>query len=193
MTIRPYKETDREAVHDACLYCDGPDNFSESTKNFLFATYCDYYIEREPFNCFVATDENDKAVGYIICAEDFDKFIKIFNEEYFTRIPEEDTSCRFYASTANEVQKKYKDDYPAHLHIDILYTHHRLGLGRRLMDALISHLKEKGVKGVVLSVNAKNEKGVNFYKKYGFDLLEETPDCIAFGIKLQEKDNEKIS
>ena len=96
MTIRPYKETDKEAVHDICLYCDGPENYSEDIKNFLFATYCDYYIEKEPFNCFVAADENDKAVGYIICAEDFDKFIKVFREEYFTRIPEEDTSERIF-------------------------------------------------------------------------------------------------
>ncbi len=189
MTIRPYKETDREAMHDICLYCDGPDNYSESTKNFLFATYCDYYIEKEPFNCFVAADENDKAIGYIICAEDYDGFIKIFNEEYFTRIPETDTTNRFYASTSTVVQKKYKDDFPAHLHIDILHGYHRIGLGHKLTDALIAHLKEKGVKGVVLSVNAKNEKGVNFYKKYGFTLLEETPDYIAFGMNLENKEN----
>ncbi len=187
MIIRPYKETDREAVHDACLYCDGPDNYSDSTKNFLFATYCDYYIEKEPFNCFVAADENDKAVGYIICAEDFDKFIKIFREEYFTRIPEEDTSCRYYASMSTVTQEKFKKDYPAHLHIDILHNYHRMGLGGRLMDTLISHLKQKGIRGVVLEVNAKNEKGINFYNKYGFELLAETPDSMTFGMKLQEK------
>lgn len=186
MIIRPYKETDREAVHNICLYCDGPENYSESTKNFLFSTYCDYYIEKEPFNCFVAADEKDRAVGYIICAENFDKFIKTFKEEYFTRIPEEDTVSRFYASTSTVVQEKFKKDYPAHLHIDILYDYHRMGLGRKLMDALVSHLKEKGIKGIVLGVSAQNEKGINFYKKYGFRLLEETPDSLAFGIKLQE-------
>lgn len=187
MTIRPYKETDREAVHNICLYCDGPENFSENAKNFLLSTYCDYYIEKEPFNCFVAADENDNAVGYIICTEDFDTFIKIFSEEYFTRIPESDTTNRFYASTSTVVQKKYKEDYPAHLHIDIFTEYQRLGLGHKLTDTLISHLREKGVKGVVLSVSALNEKGIAFYKKYGFTLLEETPDYVAFGIKLQEK------
>lgn len=188
MIIRPYKETDREAVHDACLYCDGPDNYSESTKNFLFATYCDYYIEKEPHNCFVAADENDKAVGYIICAEDYDSFIRIFREEYFVRIPEENTSGRYYASTSTLAQEKYKCDYPAHLHIDILYNYHRMGLGRQLMDTLIDHLKKKGIRGVVLEVNAKNEKGVAFYKKYGFRLIEESPDSMVFGMKLQEEE-----
>ncbi|MBQ6898548.1 MAG: GNAT family N-acetyltransferase [Clostridia bacterium] len=187
MTIRPYKNTDRDAVHDACLYCDGPENYSEGTKNFLFATYCDYYIEKEPFNCFVAADDNDRAVGYIICAEDFDSFIKTFREEYFTRIPEDDTACRYYAAASTEVPERYKEVYPAHLHIDILHGFHRMGLGKKLMDALISHLKEKGVRGVVLGVNVKNEQGVNFYKKYGFELLGEDPDTLAFGMKLQEK------
>ena len=43
-----------------------------------------------------------------------------------------------------------------------MHDFHRLGLGHRLMDALISHLMAKSVKGVILWVDPKNEKGVNF-------------------------------
>ena len=57
---------------------------------------------------------------------------------------------------------------------------------RSTYDKNKSHLKKKGIKGVVLGVSSQNEKGINFYKKYGFRLLEETPDSLAFGIKLQE-------
>ena len=54
-----------------------------------------------------------------------------------------------------------------------------MGLGRKLMDALISHLKKKDIKGVVLGVSAQNEKGINFYKKYGGKVIE----TIDFPIK----------
>ena len=76
MAIRPYEAKDKENVQFICLNSDGPDEFSEIGRHFLLTTYCDYYTEQEPENCFVATDENDNAVGYILCAENFDKFKK---------------------------------------------------------------------------------------------------------------------
>ena len=74
MTIRPYKGKDKENVRFVCLNSEGPCKSSKRGINFSLAVYCDYYIENEPFNCFVAVDENDKAIGYVISAENFDKF-----------------------------------------------------------------------------------------------------------------------
>ncbi len=185
MTIRPYDNKDKDAVHNICLYCDGPEDFSEEAINFLLSTYCDYYIEMEPHNCFVAVDENDTAVGYIICTEDFDKYISQFKEQYITRIPEEETKYRIFSNNANRLHEKYKDIYPAHLHIDILPEYQRMGIGHLLMDKLLSHLNEKRIRGVMLDVASFNEKGIAFYKKYGFNVIEESPDGIAFGKKLQ--------
>ena len=184
MTIRPYEPKDKENVRNVCLYCDGYEEFREDTKNFLFATYCDYFTEKEPHNCFVAANDNDEAVGYIICAENFDTFFKCFNEEYFTRIGEECKNERYYASTAYVYHKEYKDSYPAHLHIDILQEYQRMGLGHRLMDTLITHLKKKGVKGLMLTVAKHNNKGLAFYQKYGFTAIEDKPDCIIYGVTL---------
>ena len=76
-------------------------------------------------------------------------------------------------------------NYPAHLHIDIDSNYQRLGIGTRLMDALINHLKAKGVKpGLMLVVGATNEQGRNFYKKYGFKELAITKMGVAMGIDL---------
>ncbi len=184
MIIRNYRDTDKKAVQNICLYSDGFENFSDSSINFLLSTYCDYYTECEPYNCFVAADDNDIAVGYIICAENYDSFIKKFNEEYFTRIPENDTVHLTYASHSTVLHQKYKDSYPAHLHIDILPEYQRMGLGHKLMDALLSHLREKKIKGIMLTLPPHNEKGMSFYKKYGFELLEILPDDTVFGMKL---------
>ncbi len=185
MNIRSYKNTDREDVRYVCINCDGPSDMSESAEHFILSTYCDYYIEAEPENCFVAADSSDKAVGYIICSDNFDRFYDTLKKEYIPRIPEEETQLRFYATTSAVFQEKYKNDYPAHFHIDILPEYQRMGIGHKLVDILCEHLKNKNIPGVMLSVSADNLKGDTFYKKYGFTLIESTPAANVYGIRLK--------
>ncbi len=184
MTIRPYESKDKENVRFVCLNSEGPCKSSKRGINFGLAVYCDYYIEKEPHNCFVAADESDKAVGYIICAEDFDKFYPVFLDEYYTRIKKWEFKRRRSALRSVIPHEKYKEEYPAHLHIDVLPEYQRMGLGHKMTDALLAHLKEKGVKGLMLTTWIKNEKGRGFYDKYGFTLLAEMKNCAVYGIKL---------
>lgn len=184
MIIKNFEEKYKKDVQNVCLYCDGYEDFHEDTINFLLSTYCDYYTENEPDNCFIAVNEKDEAVGYILCSEDFDSFYEVFRRDYLSKVPPEDKANRFYAEMSTVMHKKYKDSYPAHLHIDIMGDYQRMGLGHKLTDALISHLKEKKVKGIMLSVSPLNPKGIGFYEKYGFTLLEKNPDSIVYGMKL---------
>jgi len=188
MIIRQFEKRDTEDVRYICLNCDGPSDMTPEGEHFILVTYCDYFIEKEGHNCFVACDENDKAVGYILCAENYDKFIECFRNEYIPKIPEEQKEHRFYASTSAVLQGKYKDEYPAHLHIDILPEYQRMGLGHKLTDALCSHLKSKKVKAVMLTVNPENIKGAAFYEKYGFSLIESTPTDLVYGIKFSDEE-----
>lgn len=184
MTVRPYKEQDKEAVHFICLNSDGPCKSSARGKNFILSVYCDYYIENEPENCFVVADENDKAIGYIICTEDFDAFKERFINEYYTKIEKWEFRRRKSALRSIIPHEKYKEEYPAHLHIDILPGFQRMGLGGKLTDVLLEHLKKKGIKGIMLTTWIRNEKGRGFYDKYGFTLLEEMKNCAVYGLKL---------
>lgn len=184
MKIRNYEEKDKEFVRFVCLNCDEPFNSSEKSKNFFLSVYCDYYIEHEPDNCFVVADENDVAVGYIISTEDFDKFKVCFLEEYYTRLDENDFLERQSAIESFLPQEEYKNDYPAHFHIDIMPDFQRMGFGSQLIDTLVEHLKQKNIKGLMLTVWNQNEKGCNFYIKYGFTLLEERKNVNVFGLKI---------
>ncbi len=184
MTVRPYREKDKENVHFVHFNSDGPCKKNKRGINFGLAVYCDYYIEKEPENCFVATDENDKAIGYIICTENFDRFHSIFLKEYYTKIQSWEFKRRKSALKSIESQEKYKGEYPAHLHIDILPEYQRMGLGRKLMDTLCNHLREKGVKGIVLTVWHKNYNAIKFYEKYGFEPIERKETTIVYGLKL---------
>ena len=184
MTIRPYEERDKESIRFICLNSNGPCKASEKEINFLLTTYCDYFIEEEGRNCFVAADENDNAVGYILCAENYDNFSKAFRSKYLPRISRYDLKSRLFAVLSDFFQRKYKKTYPAHLHIDILPQYQRMGLGHMLMDALCLNLKSKGIKGVCLTAGVKNIKGRKFYEKYGFTLLEEMPVAAVYGLKI---------
>lgn len=184
MTVRPYEEKDKENVRLVCLNSDGPCKLFKRGKNFILTTYCDYYIEKEGGNCFVAADENDRAIGYIICTENFDEFKKCFTAEYLTRFKKYEYKRRSSALRSIVPHEKYKEEYPAHLHIDVLPEYQRMGLGHKMTAVLIDHLKNKSVKGLMLTTWIKNEKGRGFYDKYGFTLLEETESCAVYGIKL---------
>lgn len=182
VTIRAYQPKDRDAVRTCCLLNAGNPQ-KEKQKEFILTTYCDYYIECEPENCFVAANDDDEAVGYILCAEDFARFKARFLRDYLPRA----RKLGFIKAKASVgsfgLQGKYAEDYPAHLHIDILDDYQRQGIGSRLVDALKDNLAAKQVKGLMLTVGRKNEKGINFYKKYGFSVIETAVGAVAMGIK----------
>lgn len=184
MTVRPYTEKDKEDVRFICLNSDGPCEGDEKENFFILNTFCDYFIEKEGENCFVCVDENDKAIGYVICAEDYDRYFEAFVKEYIPRFDETATDDREGALHSADPQGEFKADYPAHLHIDVLPEYQRMGVGHKMVDALCEHLRKKGVKGVMLTTGVDNEKGRGFYKKYGFTELKIYDDAVAYGLKL---------
>ncbi len=182
MNVRPYQPKDFERMHKICFETSSGFD-SEKGRVALFATYCDYYVNEEPENCFVAVNENDEAIGYVICSSDPIRYERVFKEKY-APVLKKASPVRYLFHVVNEwLCRRIKKEYPAHLHIDILPEGQRMGLGTRLMDALTDHLKKNGVKGVYLVCGAGNEKGVNFYKKYGFKVLSEKLGSVTFALK----------
>lgn len=185
IVIREYQADDRLQVQNICIATGGDFAQRADMRPLLLSAFCNYYIEKEPENCFVAAD-GGRVVGYILCAADCNCWVKDFRSEYVDRAPAEEVK-RFYEGTMATPQK-FAESYPAHLHIDILPEYQRMGIGFKLMNALIGHLKGRGVPGLMLSVAGDNTKGINFYEKYGFTVLERTSYEIAMGIPLSEKE-----
>ncbi len=176
-----YEDRYREDVQIVCLNSEGEENAPQYLAGqFILNTFCNYYIDNEPENCFIAVD-NGKAIGYIICAENFDKFKNIFDKNYLPLSDSFGANRMDWAKNAYNSQNTFKYDYPAHLHIDILPDYQRAGLGGKLIDALCNHLTSKGVKGVCLTCSLRNEIAVNFYKKYNFTLLSTENNDVCFG------------
>ncbi len=181
--IRAYQAGDKSQVQKICL-CTGPEGIWEQKEmqNILLTAFCNYYIDHEPHNCFVASDA-EKIVGYILCAENSVVWADWLRNNYIAQM-EESPLIAFYKGIM-KAPLKYADEYPAHLHIDILPDYQHMGIGSKLLDTLISHLKSKGLPGIMLSVAGDNLKGIKFYEKYGFSALEETPQEIVMAIDLK--------
>lgn len=169
--IRAYDKKDRERVREICLKNADCAYAPEDTKKYILLMYCDYYIEQEPENCFVAVDDDDNAVGYIICAENYEEYAKTFQRVY---LPQADAISlkRFVEARLDLLSHSmFKSIYPAHFHIDIDEEHQREGLGSLLVSTLTVHLKHKGLSGMMLVCGADNQQAINFYKKNGFKTL----------------------
>jgi len=183
MTIRKYQEKDFEATKYVCIHDMVGVEGLENLIAYVETMFCRYYLEKEPENCFVAVDENDKPIGYIYGVKDYDKYQENFGE-YINRVSEIEDR-RFFAEALTEMYDHaiYKEDYPAHLHIDMLPDYQSKGIGSKLITAFCDYLKEEGIKGVMLIVGTENEGARRFYERNGFTLLQDKPTGAAYGMK----------
>jgi len=147
--------------------------------------------------------EGGEVVGYILTTFDTQSFEKEMEETWFPRWRAKYPNP--YPSTNDTDTPKPADELyiktihnphhaspislgfsPAHLHIDILPAYQRQGWGRRLISALVQWLKEeKGLDGVWLGMDVRNEEAAKFYTRLGFKVIEGAPRGVV-GLKFDE-------
>ena len=146
--------------------------------------YNRYYTRACLADCFVAVNEADEAVGYILCAPDYKTYCESFRKNECKDIRKLGFLRGVRAYFEPKLQKKYAKRYPAHLHIDLLPEAQGQGMGTALMDALKSHLRAENVSGVFLCVGRDNKKALRFYKKQGFQVLNIVGGAVLMGCAL---------
>ena len=179
MEIRKYQEKDKKNLQYICIATAKPVK-NEKEKEVLTALYNDYFTECESDNIFVAVNEDDDAIGYIICSSDYKKFRSTMRKRYLPKVRKLNKWKWFLTHLELILDSRLTKKYPSFLHLNILDGYQRKGLGHKLLDALIGHLREKGVSAVMLGVGADNQKGINFYKKYGFHEIMKLPGVIKW-------------
>lgn len=182
--IRKYEQKDKPAARKILVETSRLPAKEEKDVRYLELMYNDYYTEVEPHNCFVAVDDNDEAVGYIICAENHKKFTDIFKKFYLPEIRELGFGYYFRALMDIYGHIMYAKKYPAHLHINVLSVCQGQGTGSKLMDALKDELRSKGIKGLMLSCAADNDGAIRFYKRNGFKVLAVISGGCIMGVEL---------
>lgn len=76
------------------------------------------------------------------------------------------------------------NQYPAHLHIDLLPQAQGKGFGYKLIEKFCQGLINQGIQGVHLGVGRANTRACLFYQKCGFTVLEENEQEFIYGKKL---------
>ena len=186
--IRKYRPEDRERLRYICRETAW-DSYKKDPKKLetVPILYNDYFTEQEPDHIFVAVNENDQAVGYVICSSDAKKFHHLMKTEYRRRALRMKKSVFFHWLINLLAFDCTPKQYRVHLHIDILPAYQHMGLGTRLLDALSAHLYKNGIEDLSILAVDKRSVGYPFYLHYGFrEIRPVVPGVVLLSIQTKK-------
>jgi ribosomal protein S18 acetylase RimI-like enzyme len=182
MGIRRAVPRDRDALYDICVRTgDAGEDARPLYRNpeLLGEIWVGPYLVLAPDLAFVADDDNG-VVGYVLGAADTVAFEAACEQRWWPALrarypdPLDDAPVTADGQLIHRIHHppptaaSVVDEYPAHLHVDILPRGQARGIGRRLMTRLFDALVGQGVVGVHLGVDARNTRAVGFYTHLGF-------------------------
>lgn len=161
------------------------------------------YTVLVPDTCVVLDDGEGRVVGYCIGTADTTLFAARWREDFVDTIDPEhvpkpdirtddplmdgDMAKGFRSSAYNASCSSLQDwpdtlqQFPAHMHIDILPAYQRKGYGTLLINAFFKKVKSVGAKGVHLDMVKSNGKAKAFYERIGFRTGPQVLDGGASG------------
>lgn len=194
LQIRKCKKSDESYIAEICYKTgymrEDLTNRGLFNDKVLFSYFfCYYYVMYETENCFVAEDtELNRPIGYIIGTPDTKRQRRRFIAKMSRRIAQRIISVtlwrypettRFLLHLIKSLKTEINglsvsDDYPAHLHINILKEYQRMGIGEKLLNAFEDNISDYA-RGIHLSTTSRNIKAVPFYQKMGYKVAAESP------------------
>lgn len=197
LRLRPFHSGDEEDMAEVCLRTgDGGADATDVYRSagLLADIFVLPYVARHPEYAFVI-DDGKRVLGYVVCAPDTGRFAQWFREAWWPPRDAEhrqaagdaprDAAMLRYAAAVGAGPVPFADDYPAHLHIDLLPEAQGSGWGRKLVDALTEHLRRNGVLGLQLTAGAGNVGAIGFYRRLGFVQLRGRDGGVTFGMPLE--------
>lgn len=195
--IRSYQSGDRDAVYDICLKTgdSGKDASHQFTDPLALGhIYAGPYMEYEPQSVFILNNGKN-ITGYIMGTMNSKEFYDWMYNEWFqlfrNTYSQPSGDPKKWSRTEKtinifftEMNKKLFEEFPAHLHIDLLPIAQGKGQGKLMMDHYIAHLDNNDIKGVHLELSIANKRAFNFYKTYGMSELERDDDSIFMGLQI---------
>jgi ribosomal protein S18 acetylase RimI-like enzyme len=193
--IRQATPDDRDALYDICVRtADSGGDARALYRNheLLGALWVGPYLALQPQLAFVAED-SDGVAGYVLGADDTREFEEACERGWWPRLraryPDPSGDAELAADEAlmrrihhpQLTPPAVVEQFPAHLHIDILPRGQGHGVGRRLIATLLDALRNRGVSGVHLGVGATNTRAIGFYRHLGFRAAEPGKDASTGG------------
>lgn len=196
MTIRPGHGADLPSLYEICHKTgrNGQDASAViSDRQLLGQYFAAPYLVRDPDWCWIAQDAEGVA-GYLVTTPDTRAFTAWMNTVWLpgvreacpppVKTPASETEAwirQLFVSPAGFPD--FVDNYPAHLHIDLLPRAQGLGLGGRMLKLFQERLRAEGVPGFHLGVGEGNTKAQGFYQRQGFQVIRHDPGVLFLGLR----------
>jgi len=188
IAIRPFESGDRDAVRrifaDTAYFGDPLEAYFDD-RMMLCDYYVTYYTDYEPQSCFVA-EANDEVVGYITGCLNTERYKQILRFQIVPLVLRGLLAGKYkigrkgwrfllkylLSALRGESLHVNEERYPAHLHINVDARFRGMGVGKRLMSRYLTWLRENSIPGVHLETSTRNVVAADFFKQFGFQLLE---------------------
>ncbi|MCA9186252.1 MAG: GNAT family N-acetyltransferase [Pirellulaceae bacterium] len=198
-TIRRARLGDRKAADYICMKTgdsgDDGEPFFREDPGALGRIYVGPYLALESELAFVLEDDQG-VCGYTFGAFDSRVFYARYERQWRPDLCAQFPRPTSDSTTWNRVQLVHHwyhepnyfcpepyDEYPSHLHIDLLERAQGQGNGRRLLERLMHQLRQRGSPGVHLGVRTRNTRAIGFYHALGFRELIATAEDVYMGKK----------
>ena len=194
--IRKVREDDCDALYNVCLQTG--DSGSDASglhadPNMLGDVYVGPYLQFASATSFALINESDDAVGYGLSIIDTETFEETCREKWWPEIQNKYSQFRENQNECWLIHEIFHlspspiellDRYPSHGHIDLLPSMQGKGFGRKLMASMELALIELGSIGFHLRVSSQNLRALKFYAALGYAVIDESPDVITVGKRL---------
>lgn len=183
MLVRPFQAADTPDVYDICVRTadgGGDARGQYSTDDLMPDIFAGPYVWLEPEHAFVV-DDGTRVVGYVVGTSDTARFVTRYRKDWLPslgdkyappppfgeRMTAEDNILALHFWPERMILPELAA-YPGHLHIDLLPSAQRQGLGRALIERFLSTLAAEGVPAIRVGMAAANTEARKFYDRLGF-------------------------
>nr|WP_042195990.1 GNAT family N-acetyltransferase [Kibdelosporangium sp. MJ126-NF4]CEL22338.1 GCN5-related N-acetyltransferase [Kibdelosporangium sp. MJ126-NF4]CTQ89193.1 GCN5-related N-acetyltransferase [Kibdelosporangium sp. MJ126-NF4] len=198
INVRPARLDDLDALYRICLQTG--DGGEDATAKFedpqlLGHIFVGPYAVLEPSLAFVAEDDEGVS-GYVVGALDTAEFEDSLEQSWWPELreqyprppdgvePTEDQKLVGWIHNPPRTPAAYLDEYPSHLHINLLSRTRGQGVGGLLLTTLLDALRAKGSRGLHLGVWATNTRAIGFYRHLGITEIDKTDTGFVLGTRL---------
>jgi ribosomal protein S18 acetylase RimI-like enzyme len=199
--IRPYRASDLDDLYRICLQTG--DGGEDATSMFEDPRIMGHVVAApyglfEPGLAFVAEDELGVG-GYIVGVSDSRAFEKRLETDWWPALrdrypappselpPDRWTPDQRWAGFIHvplTAPAELAEDYPSHLHINLLPRLQSQGFGRQMMNTLMRALRGRESAGVHFFVWPTNQRAIGFYQHLGFTVVSaEGPIIFALDLR----------
>lgn len=189
-TVRLARPDDAGRLYEICLRtgdAGGDATGRYADPRLLGDVYLGAYLALSPDLAFVLAAADDVPVGYVLGVADTLDFERRCEAEWWPRLRADaerwrrvepgspDAELLALVRHPERTPPSVAATWPAHLHIDLLPQAQGRGDGRRLLEHLLTALRERGVPGVMLGVDPANTRARAFYRHLGFTPIPPVP------------------